>query len=371
VTELTQESWLNLFAQTPGEPGVTVSLRVVRRGGRPFLFLPSSPRLGSTALELYPAQSAKARFAKATLWLALKLGIQPGLDKLSLTVLRGDAFAAFLARTANLSVDLLPRFAVLAGNPKAPGRRDVFLLFDAHGQPAAVVKAGHREPSRRLIAREVTLLKSLPSRATAVPRVRGSFVAANVEAFSMDFIAGASPTTESPAELAKIFLSWLEPAGELSLGELPAWQRLFSSIAEGLLPQEVRALGSLRVRPTLMHGDFAPWNVKVSHGHWTVLDWERGELAGVPGWDWFHFVMQPALLVRRETPEKLLAHFEGLLNLPEFQDYAGSARIVEQTRALAYAYLVYCLHITRQTEGREGLQALAGLAAVRWFSKPR
>ena len=120
-----------------------------------------------------------------------------------------------------------------------------------------------------------------------------------------------------------------------------------------------------------MHGDFAPWNVKVSRGRWTVLDWERGELAGIPGWDWFHFVMQPALLVRHETSEAMLARLEGLLRSTEFVDYAQNAGTAESARPLAYAYLMNCLRVTQQTEGRAGLEALTGLAAGRWFSETR
>lgn len=368
MTERTQETWLNLFAQTSGEPAGTVSFRVVRRGGRPLLFLPSSSRLAAAALELYPAQSSKARFAKSALRLALQLGFSPGLERSSLAVSRGDTFAAFLARTAGLSTDLFPRFAVLAGNPNAPGRRDVFLLFDAHGLPAAVVKAGHSAAARQLIAREVALLKSLPACATAVPRLRDNFNSPNAEAFSMDFIAGGSPEVGTPAELAVIFSSWLDPARDVVLGELSAWQRLCGSTTEVELPRAVLALGALRVRPTLMHGDFAPWNVKVSRGHWTVLDWERGELAGIPGWDWFHFVIQPAVLVRHEGTEALLARIERLLAATDFSAYAGSAGIGDHAHALVVAYLAYCSRVTRQTEGLAAIQELERAAVARWFS---
>ena len=45
-------------------------------------------------------------------------------------------------------------------------------------------------------------------------------------------------------------------------------------------------LGSRLVSSVVFHGDFAPWNIKVDRaGAWMVLDWERGELHGVPCWD--------------------------------------------------------------------------------------
>lgn len=50
-----------------------------------------------------------------------------------------------------------------------------------------------------------------------------------------------------------------------------------------------------------------------------VLDWERGELAGIPAWDWFHFVLQPAILVAREDTAALVRRLEGLLASADFQ----------------------------------------------------
>jgi hypothetical protein len=111
--------------------------------------------------------------------------------------------------------------------------------------------------------------------------------------------------------------------------------------------------------------------VKVSRGVWTALDWERGELACVPGWDWFHFVMQPAVLVRRERTDALLARFENLLASPEFASYAQRAKIAGHERALALAYLAHCTRVLKQTDGAGRVAELERGAAGRWFAGQR
>ena len=107
-----------------------------------------------------------------------------------------------------------------------------------------------------------------------------------------------------------------------------------------------------------MHGDFTPWNVKVANGRWTVLDWERGERAGVPGWDWLHFVLQPAVLVQREPLDQTLTRLERLFVSAEFIRYARRAKIIGQEWLLTAAYVIFSLRVTRQTEGAARLGPL-------------
>lgn len=342
---------------------------VVRRRGHPFLYLPANRQAATRSLELYPAQSFKARLAKRLFAFALRLGRPDllGTEKYSQTFSPRDSFATYLAQTAGLPSGQLPQFAVLAGNPHAPGRRFVFLLFDAANHPVAVVKAGHQPAARALITHEVNLLKSLPGRAAAVPRLRGGgFSSGSGEAFAMDFIAGQSPQGDAPGTLEKLFTSWLAPSSKAAISELPAWQRLRDAPDAPPLPEPLATLGELRACPTLMHGDFAPWNIKVAAGHWTVLDWERGEAAGIPAWDWFHFVVQPAVLVQHAATGTIITRLEELFAATEFRRYAEAAGIAGSERGLALAYVCYCRYVTRQTEGLDRLAALEAVLRRRW-----
>ena len=97
-----------------------------------------------------------------------------------------------------------------------------------------------------------------------------------------------------------------------------------------------------------------------------MLDWERGERVGIPAWDWFHFIVQPSVLVRRETTEATLARLEKLFTTVEFQQYATQCGIAGAEWRLAYAYVDYCINVTRQTEGLKSLEALREAIRTRW-----
>lgn len=351
-------TWLELFAAGPDEPKVALALRVLRRGGQPFLYLPTHNRAAARALDLYPAQTCKARLAKTLLTLSYRFSFLSRGGGETFLLPAQNLFLASLALTAGLPTGQIPEFAVLAGNPHAPGRRYVFLLFDTDAKPVAVVKAGHTERARELIQHEAALLRELGGKQSALPKLRDETVCGKVAAFSTDFIADTSPSGDCTEMLAAILSAWLDESREVSLSELPAWQRLLQTEAAASLPECVRTLTSRRVRPALMHGDLAPWNVKVAEGRWTVLDWERGERVGVPGWDWLHFVLQPAILVQRAAPASMLAKLERLFATPAFVRYATQAKIAGQEWSWAAAYLCYCLRITRQTEGATRLQPL-------------
>jgi hypothetical protein len=361
-----ETDWRALFGNTPPERAATaLPLRIVRRGGEPFLILPTEPALAARALALYPAQTLKARAAKAALRLALRLGVARGLETTRLPLDGEDPFVRFLAETVGLPASML-RLAALAGNPRAAGRRFVFLLFDASGFPAAVVKAGQTDAARRLLAHEENFLRAAPPHTRGLPKLRGAVNTARVQAFAMDFVPGRAPRPEEVRPLAALLGEWLSRSAPVPLRELGAWQRLLAASQDAPLPAAVRELAAWRAHTTLAHGDCAPWNVKVWRGQWRLLDWERGELAGAPGWDWLHFVLQPALLVRREPVPALLARLEATLTSELFGAYARQAGVAGRERALALALFCYVNRVIRPVDGAETMRALEQAAAERW-----
>ncbi len=67
-----------------------------------------------------------------------------------------------------------------------------------------------------------------------------------------------------------------------------------------------------------MHGDFAPWNIKLDDsGKVNLLDWENCSIKAVGGWDWLHCLIQSALLVKK------LNAYDALL---EAREWAKSKR---------------------------------------------
>jgi hypothetical protein len=356
VSSQSTDSWQELFATA--DMGETVSHHVISRGGKPFLFLPAANSAASRALDIYAAQTPKARLAKVILRGCLAVGLRPGLIKSSIVVGETDPFAAFLRASSGVEPGERFSFAVLAGNPRAPGRRHVFLLFDSAARPVTVVKVGITPKARELIAHESGMLASFGTTQTGLPKLRGVFSADGWSAFAMDFIRGDSPGEHSNSALGKIFTSWVKEKSSIAVEAIPAWQRLLANQDGGGLPKPIANLATYQVRPVLFHGDFAPWNVKVADGKWTVLDWERGESVGIPLWDWLHFVIQPNVLVRRETTDATMERLKTLFASPEFIRYAKQCDVSGAEWKLTFAYVDYSVRVIRQVQGLALLEKL-------------
>lgn len=122
-----------------------------------------------------------------------------------------------------------------------------------------------------------------------------------------------------------------------------------------------------RVHPCIFHGDFAPWNIREAcNGSWILLDWERGETEGIPGWDWLHFALQPAILVKKWRFERVRDLALTTINSPTFQAYLVKAIpqfYPDLAKGLLRAYLLYNWHVLQPTERKEIHQALAEWAA--------
>jgi hypothetical protein len=319
------------------------------------------------ALSLYPAQTGRARAAKALLRWLLRASVAVGTQRVSLTISRADPFVEFLASLTGAAGPGVPGLGILAGNPGSPGRRFVVLVLDAYDRPVAVAKAGLSEPAKALVRKEQTFLEAVAGK-PGVPRLRGTFQSARVEALALDYIAGDSPRPRHEGALPALLWPWVEARRTVALADTPDWRRLEAAAAGsgGWWPALAGRLRARALRPAIGHGDLAPWNIKVSpQGRWTALDWERGEETGIAGWDWFHYVIQRAILVEHRSVGGLVERVKELLDSGPFQRYAAHTGIVGVERELVLAYLLYSAEVIKPAEGlpqtRELIRALAGL----------
>lgn len=357
-------SWTDLFS-TNKPPDVSLELRVLKKAGEPFLILPSAPGLAAKSLSLYPAQRTKAKFARKMLGVAFSVGLPLPLHRASLQISTQGAFARFLMQLAGGESRAFPSFAILAGNPNAEGRRFLLLLFDEQQQPAFVVKVGITEAARRLIQSESSFLQGMKGR-PGLPKFCGSVASDHLEAFALEYIEGESPTREDRPVIGKLMEGWLDRNRKVCVRDVPAWQALEKAV--GAIPGAdlIRRMGEdadFTFHPTLFHGDFAPWNIKVSsrQGTWTVIDWERGDTIGFPAWDWFHYVIQTGALVEKLAAEALLERFENLIADPIFQHYAEIAGIKGKEKLLGSLYLSHLIHVIQPGDGIETDKALLTL----------
>jgi len=351
--------WEQLFPPPSDAAGaVTLHFRLVRKRGEPLLLLPRTSDQAITALALYPAQTAKARLARWLLRFGLRMA--PGFvaETIEVRTSLDSPFLKFLGTAAGTKS--LPHLALLAGNPRAPGRRFVILLFNDAGAPAALVKAGVGDAASGLIARELNFLKSQPASLLHAPGVRAECAAGNINAFALDYVNGTTPRTDDTTPVASLLYAWLQPERKVRFAELAVADRLAAAAASD--PRWAATAAALRdahFAPAIHHGDFAPWNVRAdAAGQWHVLDWERGEASGPPAWDWFHYLIQNEILVRHTPTEALSRRLDALLASVEFRSYAARAGMEGCQRELLVAYLLYCARVIKQADGLPAVEAL-------------
>jgi hypothetical protein len=388
-----QNFWEDLFAAPEGQgQGVRIEMRLVRKAGRPFLLLPGQPRAAAATMDLYPAQTGRARLARALFRGLLRGSLPLGTEALSLAISPGDAFVKFLSSLAGepgqdkagravpcapgtgqrRAGDCAPYhpfgLGIFAGNPASDGQRFLLLVFDASQRPVAVVKAGLSPRARALVEQEERFLAAVPEKTVAVPRLCARFESSRLRALALDFIPGDSPRLRDEVALAPLLAAWVDATRTIVLSDAPDWTRLQEAAPAGSLFSVVAGqLRGRKVHPAMHHGDFAPWNIKVSPaGAWTVLDWERSELTGIPGWDWFHYVIQSGILVGHLPTSVLIQRVESLLGSGAFRQYAARGFILGCECELVLAYLLHMVEVVRPSQGLAPTRELLEALAARW-----
>lgn len=359
-------SWESIFPAAPDNgPVVRLPMRLLRRHGRPLLLIPTRGDAARTALNLYPAQTPKARLARGLLrWLA-GCGVMPGAERRELRLPADAPLVRFLcpAGSGPEAISL----AVLPGNPNVTGRRFLVLVFDPTGRPARVVKIGTDAAARRLVRREAEFLRALTPARLHAPELLGEFSDDDRAALALAYAPGPTPAPDDSSRLPALLTGWLDTSRTVRFAELPAARQLAESgVNDAASRRAQNRLASVTSHPAIHHGDFAPWNIRAgAAGDWRVLDWERGEAVGPPAWDWFHYWLQPRVLVRRQAPAAILAEFENLRRAPGFAAYAQTAGIGQYLDALWLGYLAHCRDVTRQAEGMPAIRELVERVAGR------
>jgi hypothetical protein len=366
--------WEDLFT-APGdnERQTRVEMRVLRKHGRPLLLLPRERSAAAATLGLYPAQTLRGRIMKHLLKGLFQASLPAGTEAASVNLAPQNGFVRFLGSLISLPADEVPTLGVLLGNPATPGQRFLVLVFDRAQQPRMVVKAGVSALAKELVRKEADFLAAAPENVPGMPKLRATFMSDEIRALALDFCDGTSPRASHEAALPALLSSWVSPAQKIGLAEVPHWARL-ETVADSkeLLTRIVSAVRDRGFHSTISHGDFAPWNIKLSsRGTWTVLDWERGELTGIPGWDWFHYQIQAGILVRRDSVSALIRKIEDLLASDPFRKYADHAGIAGAERALLLGYLLNCVEVIKPSEGLSQNRELLSALVTRWkFTEP-
>lgn len=357
--------WQNLFPGAPENgPVVRLRLRLLRRHGQPLLLVPERGDAARTALNLYPAQTRKARLARGVLRALAGCGVLPGAEICELQLAADAPFVRFLCPPGSRPETI--SLAVLLGNPNVAGRRFLVLVFDGAGHPVRVIKVGTDAPALRLVRREAEFLRELTAARLHAPELLGEFSDGDRAALALAYAPGPTPAADDFRSLSALLTGWLDTTRTVRFGELAAARQLAESGVNDAASRLAQSrLAEVTFHPAIHHGDFAPWNIRVGPtGAWRVLDWERGEAVGPPAWDWFHYWLQPRVLVRRQAPVAIHREFQEFRRHPAFAEYAQLARIGRHLDALWLGYLVHCRDVTRQAEGMPAIRELVERVAA-------
>jgi hypothetical protein len=292
---------------------------------KPRILVPLGGRApAAKALQIYNAQTFRARAAKHCLEAGLRMGLaQPLLRfRSSMWISASLAPESWHDSLLNchLSNELVRQnlvYAVSVGTPNA-SQKPVLQLMESNGRIAGYAKVGWNERTIALVRNESRMLQQLSGihfSAATLPHVlqsgswRGYYI--------LTQSAHAATLGRSPALLDRRHLEFLiELQREQGSLQPLAFSRLtpeFSSKLDELnergfhyyshlIATGIATCGSILANSWvpcgLGHGDFAPWNILLAADKLLVIDWEYGSEAYPPLWDLFHFHISSATELR-------------------------------------------------------------------------
>jgi hypothetical protein len=335
-------------------PQVTTS-RLIAAGysyARRFAVLPSlqnarwfisldTTRAAAASFSLYTPSRKSAHVKKAIARMLAKLRV-PGWYRDEIVV-AARATPPLATKMTELFPEHTIRLALSSGAPEpAINRKPSASVIDvATGEVLGFVKIAASKVSRDIVEHEAETLAGLALRdlKLATPRL---LFAGEVDG---RYIAVQSPLPGSPAPAAFTpqhaeFLQALrcgasKPAAETNmvvtlphrLDALRPARPQLREICDSILP----TLEQTPVVSTIVHGDFAPWNLRTHAGKIAAFDWEYAELDGLPLIDQIHFRLQLGLEMEKWDLAAAAAF------LREMSDDAFDAA---QIRAIQAVYLL-------------------------------
>ncbi len=305
-----EEVWPRLTAlRSTDSPGRTLAWKVLYgRRAQPLLLPVGSGRRSRAAIAFFVRNRRWRWWGRLLLsldrWMP-DAGLLPEvhIDHFPVATLFGEAAAST---------------AIYVGSP-GPLQKLTILCPRHHDEPARVAKVSLHASADRAVAREAQWLRALgasPSTASFVPRLvddgtlpcgrRYVVMSALPEGVtSLRFGAQHRAFLAALAEKGRSE-NWAASAAVLRLRERIRTVRCLLGDAhrqlleEGLFEAE-SALASRALPACLLHGDFAPWNVRLTPERVFVFDWEYAQARGNPLQDFLHFHLMPRVLQARRT----------------------------------------------------------------------
>lgn len=284
--------------------------RVLLRNGLPLLLIPPDRHAASLTLGMYLPQGRKARLAVAVLKTANALGL---LSSMLPKLVPSSSVASATSEPMPFSQEDIDRGSVgfLLCNPDHGCARVVAVRagdlprLHSRSADASVFKWTDLAGKEKLNS-ELANIKSLAGRSLpGVPEVRSEGSNRFSTWFEMAHYAKADLASVCDARVIRLLESWMSEefispldnkliASLWTTEEWTSGQRVLGRLAE------------LNIRKAVVHGDFAPWNLRTRLGKLIAIDWEWAEPDGIAGVDLGYGLLQEALLVKKRSPRQAL-----------------------------------------------------------------
>lgn len=275
---------------------------VIRGNDGPRWILPDGSRLAHALLSEWHPYGRFTRIFWSAVPLANRLGILPRLPGNMRSTLPSDASRRFLQRLG-CSFNAGPP-VILAGN-NAITRKLLVFLEDRDQKKIILAKVPLTPPAQLSIGNEARMLETLNGKLHA-PRLVCSSQETGIAA--QEYLPGKLGSRRLKPEYVEFMLALASGGGSISLrayGQRVA-ERLRGCPAYPEHSAQLNAaLGLVEsdadLPAALVHGDFAPWNIKhLPGGACTLIDWEMARADGLPLYDLCHFYYMQAYLFRAD-----------------------------------------------------------------------
>jgi phosphotransferase family enzyme len=235
------------------------------------------------------------------------------------------------------------RLALSSGAPEPARNRKVSIaVIGIDGGIIGFAKVAGSDLSSRLLRDESRVLPELSARGIASPKlifageVDGAFVTLQkplkgkpvTPALTTNkrvLLASLRSATVQTASQSDMILTLIDRVTELRSSHPQLHDAL-----EGVLP----ILSEMHLPSTIVHGDFAPWNLREHDGAIAAFDWEYARVDGLPLIDEVHYQLQVGYLLDHWDLSKAVAF------LRDMQQMNDLSLPVKHVRALQIIYLI-------------------------------
>ena len=243
------------------------------------LGLPSDRNLAAEVVKLFRPMKGKACFVASCIESLSRMGVAP---------LMGSSFKGNSRGEISWLEDC-ESIGFLGCNP-GHGLRCILLSRDSSKEfvvTKLAVEGVHQD-----VAEEGRKLIQFSQKFEGVPEVISLESGDDWSAFSMRHLKDRGPMRLDQASVIKLLDDWLQE-GYVSTVSLP-W---VNSILQKAPVKLAGAIAEQKIRKSLLHGDFAPWNLRSDRGSLMAVDWEWGSLDGLGGIDLGHGLLMTGNLV--------------------------------------------------------------------------